>query len=158
MHNRHSISTTSAPNTSYLLQNRVATIKPLQIQSSYPKVLFIHSDSDSALVYFIWSTNLPLNVHVLQLYLFGITKCSETNLMHYLSSVYWVTTPLHVSGLLLAHHQEVAISIYVTTGTCCGIPPPSPRDGLWTGPKCTCCWESEESWFYPLPGRWLCLI
>jgi hypothetical protein len=37
--------------------------------------------------------------------------CNETNLMHYLSSVYWVTTPLHVSGLLVAHHQEVAMYI-----------------------------------------------
>jgi hypothetical protein len=27
---------------------------------------------------------------------------NETNLTHYLSSVYWVTTPLHVSGLLLS--------------------------------------------------------
>jgi hypothetical protein len=34
--------------------------------------------------------------------------CNETNLMHCLSSVYWVNTPLHVSGLLVAHHQEVA--------------------------------------------------
>jgi hypothetical protein len=31
--------------------------------------------------------------------------------MHYLSSVYSVTIPLHVSGLLVAHHQEVAMYI-----------------------------------------------
>jgi hypothetical protein len=31
--------------------------------------------------------------------------------MHYLSSVYWVTTPLHVSGLLVAHYQELAMYI-----------------------------------------------
>jgi hypothetical protein len=31
--------------------------------------------------------------------------------MHYLSSVYSVTTPLHVSGLLVAHHQEVTVYI-----------------------------------------------
>jgi hypothetical protein len=31
--------------------------------------------------------------------------------MHCLSSVYSVTTPLHVSGLLLAHHQEVTMYI-----------------------------------------------
>jgi hypothetical protein len=37
--------------------------------------------------------------------------CNETNLMHYLSSVYSVTTPLHVSGLLVAHQQEVAMYI-----------------------------------------------
>jgi hypothetical protein len=32
--------------------------------------------------------------------------------MHYLSSVYSVTIPLHVSGLLVAHHQEVTMYIY----------------------------------------------
>jgi hypothetical protein len=37
--------------------------------------------------------------------------CNKTNLMHYLSSVYWVTIPLHVSGLLVAHHQEVTMYI-----------------------------------------------
>jgi hypothetical protein len=37
--------------------------------------------------------------------------CNETNLMHYLSSVYSVTTPLHVSGLLVAYHQEVTMCI-----------------------------------------------
>jgi hypothetical protein len=35
--------------------------------------------------------------------------CNETNLMHYLSSPYSVTTPLHVSVLLEAHHQEVTM-------------------------------------------------
>jgi hypothetical protein len=37
--------------------------------------------------------------------------------MHCLSSVYWVITPLHVSGVLSAHHQEVEC-IYVANGTC----------------------------------------
>jgi hypothetical protein len=37
--------------------------------------------------------------------------CNETNPMRYLSSLYWVTTPLHVSGLLVAHHQEIAMYI-----------------------------------------------
>jgi hypothetical protein len=32
--------------------------------------------------------------------------------MHYLSPVYSVTTPLHVSGLLAAHHQEVTMYIW----------------------------------------------
>jgi hypothetical protein len=27
--------------------------------------------------------------------------------MHYLSAVYSITIPVHVSGLLVAHHQEV---------------------------------------------------
>jgi hypothetical protein len=33
-----------------------------------------------------------------------IYACNETNLMHCLSSVYSVTIPLQVSGLLVAHH------------------------------------------------------
>jgi hypothetical protein len=37
--------------------------------------------------------------------------CNEISLMLYLSSLYWLPTPLHVSGLLVAHHQEVAIHI-----------------------------------------------
>jgi hypothetical protein len=37
----------------------------------------------------------------------SICTCNETNLMHYLPSVYSVTILLHVSGLLVAHHQEV---------------------------------------------------
>jgi hypothetical protein len=31
----------------------------------------------------------------------------KTNLMHYLSSVYFVSQPLHVSGIFVAHHQDV---------------------------------------------------
>jgi hypothetical protein len=37
--------------------------------------------------------------------------CYETNLKHYLFSVYSVTIPLHFSGLLVAHHQEVTMYI-----------------------------------------------
>jgi hypothetical protein len=31
----------------------------------------------------------------------------KTSLMHYLSSVYFVNQPLHVSGIFVAYHQEV---------------------------------------------------
>jgi hypothetical protein len=41
----------------------------------------------------------------------SIYACNETNLMLYLSSVYSVTIPLQVSGLLAAHHQEVTMYI-----------------------------------------------
>jgi hypothetical protein len=41
-------------------------------------------------------------VQILQKY-----ACNETKLMHYLSSVYPVTIPAHVLGLLVAHYQEV---------------------------------------------------
>jgi hypothetical protein len=37
--------------------------------------------------------------------------CNKTNLMDYLSSVYLVTIPLHVLGLLVAHRQEVTVYI-----------------------------------------------
>jgi hypothetical protein len=44
-------------------------------------------------------------------YSISIYACNETNLMHYLSSVYSVTIPLHVLGLLVGHHQEVTMYI-----------------------------------------------
>jgi hypothetical protein len=36
----------------------------------------------------------------------------KTSLMHYLSSVYFVNQPLHVSGIFVAHHQEEKHSTY----------------------------------------------
>ena len=33
-------------------------------------------------------------------------RVMKTNSMHYLSSVYFVSQPLHVSGIFVAHHQE----------------------------------------------------
>jgi hypothetical protein len=41
----------------------------------------------------------------------------KTNL-HYLSSVYFVSQPLHVSGIFVVHHQEV-YCIYTIISTCC---------------------------------------
>jgi hypothetical protein len=41
----------------------------------------------------------------------SIYACNETNSMHRLSSVYSVTIPLHVSGLLATHHQDVIMYI-----------------------------------------------
>ena len=45
-------------------------------------------------------------------------RVTKTNLTHYLSSVHFVNQPLHVSGLFVAHHQEVHC-IYTTISTCC---------------------------------------
>jgi hypothetical protein len=45
-------------------------------------------------------------------------RVMKTNLMHYLSSVYFVSQLLHVSDISVAHHQE-AYCIYTTIGTCC---------------------------------------
>jgi len=41
----------------------------------------------------------------------------KTNFMHYLSSVYFVNQPLHVSGIFVAHIQEVYF-MYTTIGMC----------------------------------------
>jgi hypothetical protein len=46
----------------------------------------------------------------------SIYPCNETNSMHYLPSVYSVTIPLHVSGLLVPHHQE--LKIYICDNWC----------------------------------------
>ena len=44
---------------------------------------------------------------------FVFDRVMKTNLMRYLSSVYFVNQPLHVSGIFVAHHQEV-YCIYTT--------------------------------------------
>ena len=54
----------------------------------------------------------------------------KTNLIHYLSSVYFVNQPLHVSGMFVAHHQEV-YCIYTTVGTCCAL-------------QLTVCWSTNR--------------
>jgi hypothetical protein len=41
----------------------------------------------------------------------SIYACNETNLTYCLSSVCWVILPLQVSGLLVAHHQDVTMYI-----------------------------------------------
>jgi len=43
-------------------------------------------------------------------------RVKKTNLMHYLSSVYFVNQLLHISGVIIAHHQEVHC-IYTAIGT-----------------------------------------
>jgi hypothetical protein len=55
----------------------------------------------------------------------------KTNLLHCLSSVYFVNQPLHVSGIFVAHHQEVYF-IYTTIGTCCAL-------------QLTVCWPVGQS-------------
>jgi len=64
-------------------------------------------------------------------YLISI-RVMKTNLIHYLSSIYLVNQLLHVSGISVAHHQEVHC-ISITRANCCiyiyiySIPP---DDGL----------------------------
>ena len=45
-------------------------------------------------------------------------RVMKTSLMHYLSSVYFVNQPPHVSGIFVGHQQEV-YCICTTIGTCC---------------------------------------
>jgi hypothetical protein len=99
----------------------------------------------------------------------AIYACNGTNLMHYLPSIYTVTIPLHVSGLLVAHHQEVTIYICDTwyvlyvLGDCRRTPPTAeswrkllpPDDGLLAITKHVEVWwlnklkiNSASSWFH----------
>jgi len=54
----------------------------------------------------------------------------ETNLMHYLSSVYFVNQPLHVTGIFVAHHQEVQCACTAT--------------GTWRAFQLTVCWPAKR--------------
>jgi len=56
--------------------------------------------------------------------------------MHYLSAVYLVDQPLHVSDIFVAHHQEV-YCIY-TTGTCCVFGPTN-RQPTENTTRINCC-------------------
>jgi len=44
-------------------------------------------------------------------------RVMKTNLIQYLSSVYFVNQPLHVSGIFVAHHQEVYY-VYTAISRC----------------------------------------
>ena len=57
-----------------------------------------------------------------------------TNLLHYLSSVYFVSQPVHVSSVFVVHHQEV-YCIYTTICTNCCIYSIPPDDELQICPK-----------------------
>ena len=46
------------------------------------------------------------------------TRVMKTNVMQYLTSVYFLNQHLLVSGIFVAHHQEV-YCIYTKIGTCC---------------------------------------
>ena len=49
-----------------------------------------------------------------------LVRAMKTNLMRYLSSYYFVNEPLHVSGIFVAHHQDVyCIYVYITIGMFC---------------------------------------
>jgi hypothetical protein len=59
------------------------------------------------------------NYHSILIFVFFAMK---TNLVHNLSLIYCVTQPLHASGVIIAHHQEV-FTVYVqqlTRVTCFG--------------------------------------
>jgi hypothetical protein len=80
----------------------------------------------------------------------------QTNLMHYLSLIYFVTQPLHGSGLFIAHHQEVyTVYIYIAVGTCYKL------TGRWLGQPATsqlkritrtncCTYTVSTSWWWAI--------
>jgi hypothetical protein len=41
----------------------------------------------------------------------------KTNQMHYIPLIYFVSQPIHVSGMFIAHHQE---AVYVQQLVCVG--------------------------------------
>jgi hypothetical protein len=58
--------------------------------------------------------NAELRKPISHLLYSNIIYVINTNLMHYLSSVYFINQPLHVLGIFVAHHQEVYyIYIYI---------------------------------------------
>ena len=52
---------------------------------------------------------------------FVFDRVMKTSLMHYISSVYFVSQSLHVSGISVAHHQEVYYIYVYITGMFCAV-------------------------------------
>jgi hypothetical protein len=93
------------PNNHTVLENSIfLSLQLQQTLTSYKKQPFfqnVHFPSmDNYFFMFCWPC---ISIYV----------CNETNLMHYLSSVYPIIIPLHVLGLLVAHNCNV---INVTNG------------------------------------------
>ena len=61
----------------------------------------------------------------------SIYLCDKTNLMHYLSSISFVNQHLHVSGIFVAHYQEVYCVYIQKFGACCAF-------------QLTVCWPAER--------------
>ena len=64
----------------------------------------------------------------------GLICVTKTNFMHNLSSVYFLNQLLHVSGILVTHHQEVHC-VYTTNWYVLYIRSLPPDDGLQICPK-----------------------
>jgi hypothetical protein len=90
------------------------SVEKLQISVKSQKLsIILHKDSYTC-CFFLLSHKFvcaPLNIMMVprKPHSDRLDVCIETNLIHYLSSVYSVTLTLHVSSLLVAHHQEVKI-------------------------------------------------
>jgi hypothetical protein len=77
------------------------------VVQSYLELLFITHYIPLFLLVYVYSKFFMFCWPCISIY-----ACNEINLMHYLSSVYSVTIPLHVSCLLVAHHKEVTMYTY----------------------------------------------
>jgi len=53
------------------------------------------------------TVSLSLDVCENKVIIASTNRVMKTNMMQYLSLVYFVNQPLHVSGIFVAHHQEV---------------------------------------------------
>jgi len=49
------------------------------------------------------------------LFTYYYLRVMKTNLMEYLSSVFFISQPLHVSGIFVVHHQKVYCKYECTT-------------------------------------------
>jgi len=79
----------------------------------------------------------------------------KINMMHYLSSVYFVSQPLHVSGISVAHHREVYC--ICTVGTCCAFQLTVCWLG-WDGTRTTVNWKAtiRTNSIFPDDGLQIC--
>ena len=81
--------------------------------------IFIVRCVDSNEIYsYVGSCNVEKEIFCFVERAFRYIRVMNTKFMGYLSPVYFVSQPLHVSGLFVAHHQEV-YCIYTAVGTCC---------------------------------------
>jgi len=111
--------------TSHLLEIHLNSIHPSTSRSPQWSPSFRFSQQDRIHPPLLTHTrHMPILEKALEFILCFVDRLSryicviKTNLKHYLSSVYFVNKPLHVSAIFVAHHQEV-YCIYTAIGTCC---------------------------------------
>jgi hypothetical protein len=82
----------------------------LKLSLSTDRIFCLYQCHSKCIMYFKISLHSTITI-------WSLFRVMKTNLLQYLSSVYFANQPLHVSGIFVAHHQEVHC-IYTKTGTC----------------------------------------